>query len=240
MSQQKLKIPAHVAFIVDGNRRWAKRRMLPTLEGHRRGVDNLEKVFDKAKELGVKACTAWVFSTENWSRTEEEVSYLMDLFREYIDKYTEKFLKEKTRFIHLGRKDRLSKDIVERLNNLEEKTKDFTDFTVALAMDYGGHDELMRAIKKLNEEGKEITEENIEAALDTKDLPNLDFIIRTGGERRLSGFMSWQNHYAEFYFPQEPFPAFTPDKFVEALEDYTKRDRRFGGDSKDKEKYLKK
>ncbi len=239
MSQQELKIPAHVAFIVDGNRRWAKKRMLPTLEGHRRGVDNLEKVFDKARELGVKACTAWVFSTENWSRAEEEVNYLMDLFREYIDKYTEKFLKEKTRFIHLGRKDRLSEDIVKRLTELEEKTKDFTEFSVALAMDYGGHDELIRAINKLNEEGKEITEENIENALDTKNLPPLDFIIRTSGEQRLSGFMSWQSHYAEFYFPEHPFPAFTPDKFVEAIEDYTRRDRRFGGDTKSKDKYLK-
>lgn len=239
MPQQELKIPAHVAFIVDGNRRWAKKRLLPTLEGHRRGIGNLEKIFDKAKEMGVKACTAWVFSTENWNRSEEEVSYLMDLFREHVEKYREKFLKEKTRFIHLGRKDRLSKDIVEKIVALEEDTKHFTDFTVALAMDYGGHDELIRTIKKVQEQGLEVNTENIEKNLDTKDLPPLDLIIRTGGEQRLSGFMSWQNHYAEFYFPKEPFPGFTPAKFIKAIEDYTGRDRRFGGDSKNKDKYLK-
>jgi undecaprenyl diphosphate synthase len=138
----------------------------------------------------------------------------------------------------LGRKTHLDKDIVEKLNSLEEETKDFTDFTVALAMDYGGHDELLRAIKKIKEQGLEFTEENIEKNLDTHDMPPIDFIIRTSGEQRLSGFMSWQCQYAELYFPKEPFPAFDVEDLEKAFEDYAKRDRRFGGDTTNENKYL--
>lgn len=233
MKNSNLKIPRHLALIVDGNRRWARKRGLPTFEGHRRGIENLEKIFDKAKEMGVEAVTAWVFSTENWNRDEAEINHLFDLFREYIKRYREKFMKEKIRFFHLGRKDRLPKDIVKELNSLEADTKHFEKHKVAFAMDYGGHDELIRTFKKVKEKGLEITEENIESNLDTAELPPLDFIIRTSGEVRLSGFMSWQNHYAEFYFPKKPFPAFKPDDLVEAIKDYTKRDRRFGGNSEE-------
>lgn len=227
-------IPNHVAFIVDGNRRWAKSKGLPSLEGHRRGIGNLEKIFDVCKELGIKYATAWVFSTENWTRSKDEVTYLFNLFREHVEKYREKFVKEQTRFVHLGRKDRMSADIVEKITSLEEETKNFTERTVCIAMDYGGHDEIIRAVNKLIDDGKEVTDENISNYLDTANIPNPDLIIRTSGELRLSGFMSWQSAYSEYYFPKVPFPDFTREEFLIALQDFSKRDRRFGGDSKNK------
>lgn len=224
-------IPQHVAIILDGNRRWAKKRRLPAIEGHRRGAENLEKVFDFAKKMGVRYMTAWVFSTENWNRSEAEVNYMFDLFREKFKAYKEKFMKEKVRFIHIGRKDRIPTDVKESLIELEEDTKDFTEHTVALAIDYGGRDELVRAINKLIDEGKEVSEENIKKYLDTSEMPDPDLIIRTSGELRLSGFMSWQSAYAEYAFPEVPFPAFTEEEFTKVLQDYSDRERRFGGDS---------
>lgn len=230
----ELRIPRHIAFIVDGNRRWAKERTLPSLEGHRRGFENLEKTIDLCREKGVKAVTAWVFSTENWNRSEEEVSYLFNMFRKDVAKYKEKFIKEKTRFFHLGRKDHLPSDIVESLADLEDSTKDFDGYMAALAMDYGGHDELIRAVKKLQSQNLELTQENLEKCLDTHLMPPVDLIIRTGGEQRLSGFMSWQNHYAEFYFPKCYFPDFDGEELDKAIADFSRRERRFGGDSKKK------
>ncbi|MBT6401203.1 di-trans,poly-cis-decaprenylcistransferase [candidate division WWE3 bacterium] len=233
-------IPQHVALIVDGNRRWAKRRSLPTLEGHRRGVDNVEKIFDLGRSMGIKYMTAWVFSTDNWNRDPAEVKYLFELFREHIKKYRKKFMKEEIRFIHLGRKDRVDEDIRELIEALEEDTKDFTNQTICLALDYGGRDDLIRATKKIVENGEEITEENIDKNLDTADVPNPDLIIRTSGELRMSGFLSWQSSYSEFAFPETPFPAFKEELFVEAIRNYSERDRRFGGNSKNEKKYLKK
>jgi len=224
--------PKHVALIVDGNRRWAKRRGLPTLEGHRKGFEALETIVDSAKDMGIKCITAWVFSTENWTRSKDEVTYLFDLFRNIAEKYAKKFIENKTRFIHLGRKDRIDEDIRKVIEDLEEKTKDFTDYTFGLAMDYGGHDELIRTMKKLQDKGLEITKENIERNLDTASMPPVDLIVRTSGEQRLSGFLSWQSAYAEFLFPKVTFPDFTPEEFKLALEDFSHRERRFGGDSK--------
>jgi len=227
-------VPQHVAFIVDGNRRWAKGKGLPTIEGHRKGADNLEVIFDFAKKVGVKYVTAWVFSTENWNRSKAEVNYLFDLFRDMFKRYKEKFLKEKVRFVHIGRKDRIPEDVRDSLIELEEETKDFTEHTAALAIDYGGHDELIRAVNEIVDAKEEVNEENIKKHLDTAELPNPDLIIRTSGELRLSGFMSWQSAYAEYAFPETPFPAFTEEEFTKVLQDYSSRERRFGGDSKKK------
>jgi undecaprenyl diphosphate synthase len=232
MTEKNKKIPTHIAIIPDGNRRWAKEHGLPSLEGHRRGANNFEHLIKKARELGIKYFTGWAFSTENWKRTQEENAYLFDLLRELAKKYKEEFIKEKMRFVHIGRKDRISDDIAKILQEFEEETKDFTDFTVAVAMDYGGHDELIRTIKKLEVKGLEPTKENIEANLDTKGIPMPDLIIRPGGELRLSGFMSWQCAYAEFYFPDVYFPDFGPEELEKAIDDYSERERRFGGDSK--------
>jgi undecaprenyl diphosphate synthase len=234
--QTKKNYPKHIAFIVDGNRRWAEARGLPTLEGHRKGVEALERVLDAARERGIKCASAWVFSTENWTRSKDEVTYLFGLFRSFADKYKKKCMEEKIRFVHLGRKDRIEGDIKKVIEDLEESTKDFTDYTFALALDYGGHDELIRTLTKLKDKGLEITKENIEANLDTTSLPPVDLIIRTSGEQRLSGFLSWQCAYSELYFPKVTFPDFTPEELDKALEDYSQRERRFGGDSKTKAK----
>lgn len=225
-------IPTHVAIIPDGNRRWAKQKGLPTLEGHRRGAENFEHLINKSRELGIKCFTGWAFSTENWTRTKEENDYLFNLTRDFTKRYFKKFLNEKIRFVHLGRKDRIPSDVVATMADMQEKTKGFESFTVAIGMDYGGHDELLRTLNKLKENNLEITAENIERNLDTGGLPNPDLIIRTGGEQRLSGFMSWQSAYAEFYFPKVYFPDFGPKELEEAVLDFSKRERRFGGDSK--------
>lgn len=226
------KIPVHIAIIPDGNRRWATQRGLPTLEGHRQGALNFEKLLDSAKDLGVKSITGWFFSTENWRRTEEENKYLFDLARQLTKQYKEKVLREKIRFIHLGRKDRLPADIVAELIDLENKTSHLTEFTVGVAMDYGGHDELLRALDKIKTANLDVTMENIEKNLDTRDMQMPDLIIRTGGEFRLSGFLSWQTEYAELYFSKLYFPDFGPQQLKEAIEDFSNRDRRFGGNSK--------
>jgi undecaprenyl diphosphate synthase len=228
---QAVNIPAHIAVIPDGNRRWAKEKGLPSLMGHKKGAENFEHLLNTAREMGISYVSIWSFSTENWKRSEEEVSYLFELLRDFVKKYKDKALREKIRFIHLGRKDRLPADVVETLKEMEEKTKDYTEFTFALAMDYGGHDEMLRALNKIISEGKEINTENLDHALDTAKMPYPDLIIRTGGEQRLSGFMPWQSEYAELAFPKMYFPDFDQKALREVIENFSNRERRFGGDS---------
>lgn len=231
-NDNSLNIPQHIAIMMDGNRRWAKSKSMPTLEGHRKGVENWEKLSEAAKNIGVKVLSAWAFSTENWKREKEEVEYMFNLARTFTNYYKKKCLEEKVKFIHLGRKDRIPKDVMQTINEMEESTKSFTGFTVCLAIDYGGHDEIIRAVKKLQDQGLELNTENIENSLDTADLPMPDLLIRTGGEYRLSGFMSWQCAYAELYFSDLYFPDFDSEQLQIAIADYSKRDRRFGGNSK--------
>jgi undecaprenyl diphosphate synthase len=219
----------HIAIIPDGNRRWAKERGLPTLEGHRRGAENFEQLLTTTRELGIKYFTSWAFSTENWKRAEQENNYLFDLAREFTKRYKKKFLSEKTRFIHIGRKDRIPADVIATLDQMMEETKHFTDFTTIIGMDYGGHDELLRSINKVIAAGLPVTEENINKNLDTAGIPAPDLIIRTSGEQRLSGFMSWQSAYSEYYFPKVYFPDFGPEELKKAVDDFYHRDRRFGG-----------
>jgi undecaprenyl diphosphate synthase len=226
--------PKHVVVIPDGNRRWAKEKGLPAFMGHKKGAEVLEPTLRAAKKLGIKYYTTWVFSTENWKREKDEVEALFDLFRDLAKRNKKKFLKEGIRFIHLGRKDRLPKDLAELLKDLEESTKHLTDFTFSLGIDYGGHDEIIRACNNLVEEGLEINKENIESHLDTWEMPMPDLIIRTSGEQRLSGFMSWQCAYAEFYFTERHYPDFGPKELEKAIEDFMGRNRRFGGNSKSK------
>jgi len=225
-------LPKHIALIVDGNRRWAKERGLPGISGHKAGAENINKLVKTAKEMGIKCISAWVFSTENWKRSKEEVKYLFELMGDTVQDYRNKFLEEKSRFVHIGRKDRIPGKLRDSIINLEEQTKNFDDFTVCLAIDYGGHDELVRTINHLKDSGIEINEENIEKNLDTAKLPKIDLIIRTGGEVRLSGFMSWQCAYAELFFTKTHFPDFSPEELKKAVEDFSHRERRFGGDSK--------
>jgi len=223
-------LPQHVAIIMDGNRRWARQRGLPAFEGHARGAITFEKLVGKAKKMGIRCLSTWAFSTENWKRSKEEVDKLFSIIEKMAKKYIDRCGEENMRFVHIGRKDRIPETLRNMIIKAEEETKKFTDFYIVLAIDYGGHDELLRAMKKMKEEKLEITPENVEKSLDTAGLPQIDYIIRTGGEKRLSGFMSWQCAYAELYFTDTYFPAFTPKKFEEAIREFSRRQRRFGGD----------
>jgi len=229
---EEKKIPVHVAIIADGNRRWAKQRGLPTMEGHRKGAETTKKLMKKAKELGIKIMTFWVFSTENWKRTQDEVGYLMRLFEEIIETQVQEALKEKTRIIHLGRKDRLPESLRKKIKSAEERTKHFTEHYFVIALDYGGKDEIIRAIQKIKkaDDTTPITEESITLHLDTNVLPQPepDLVIRTSGEERTSGFMTWQTAYSEYYFSPLYFPDFGPEALEKAVLEYGKRKRRFG------------
>ena len=222
------KLPRHIAITCDGNRRWARERKLEIMFGHKRGVENVEKLADVAKELGVEYLTFWLLSTENREKRTEEFSYMMKLAREYTQRYKEKCLREKTRFIHIGRRDRLPKDIVAQIEDTEKLTKDFTEFTIILAIDYGGRNELIRAFKKIAEKKLPITEETVSKALDTAELPDPELLIRTGGNIRLSGIMPWAGVYSELYFTDTYFPAFGREELIEALDYYAGVQRNFG------------
>lgn len=228
-------LPKHIAIIPDGNRRWAKSKNLPTLEGHRRGFDAMFKLLKHSKKIGIKCFTLWMFSTENWKRDTYEVNYLMDLAINRVTSLGKDLIKEKIRFIHLGRKDRIPSKLAQALTQLENKTKDFTGFTLNIALDYGGRDEITTMVKNIVKEGlsvAEITEKTISDHLFTKLTPDPDLVIRTSGEQRLSGFLLWQINYSELYFTDFHCPEFTPSKLDTILATYANRDRRFGGNGK--------
>jgi len=226
-------LPKHIAIIPDGNRRWAKEKGLPTFEGHKKGFNQAIEIGKKARELGIKVLTLWAFSSENWKRTKEEISYLMDLYYQMIEINIQDALKEKIRIIHLGRKDRISNKLRLKIMEAEEKTKNFDKYYLAIALDYGGRDEIIRTINKINQSKisiKNFSEEKINQFLDTKDLPypSPDLLIRTSGEIRTSGFMIWQAAYSEWIFYPKYFPDFTPFDLEKCIEEYKKRKRRFG------------
>ena len=248
----QLNIPKHIAMIPDGNRRWAKSRALPTLLGHKKGFDKANEVIRKAREIGVHTFTLWAFSTENWNRSKEEIEYLMKLYEEKLDEHLEEALKEEVRIYHLGRKDRIPASLAQKVTEIEEKTKNNQKYVLNVALDYGGHDELIRAVSKATEAIKngEISVEDLGKAdgfyngkypcyafknfLDTKNQPNpyVDLLIRTSGEKRISGFLSWQIAYSEYYFTSKHMPEFGAPELMEAIEEFSGRERRFGGDSK--------
>jgi len=252
-STEGLIIPNHIAIICDGNRRWAKKRGLPSLMGHKYGFDALNKLIKYAREIGVHTMTLWGFSTENWNRSKEEVDYLMKLFEDNIvGENLEEAKKSEAKIIHLGRKDRFPESLRRKLIQVEEETKKFTKHILNMALDYGGHDELLRAVKSFVEDHDnnevsidKIYEENgkyqdkypyfgFTQYLDTANqpYPYPDLVIRTGGEQRLSGFLPWQAAYSELYFPKLFLPEFTPNDLLDAIKDYSTRDRRFGGNTK--------
>lgn len=228
-----MDIPTHVAMILDGNRRWAKEKGLPTLEGHRRGLAALVKVGKRARELGIRILTVWAFSTENWDRTKEEKIYLMKLFESAVDQYLKEALKEEVRIVHLGRKDRIPARLKEKIIDAEEKTKHFTKYFFAVALDYGGRDDIIRAVKKVKSSKlkvESLDEQVFSRFLDTRDLPrsDVDLVIRTGGAIRTSGFLLWQTEYAEYIFFNKYMPDMTPDDFEHCIREYSNRQRRFG------------
>lgn len=226
-------IPNHIAIIPDGNRRFAKAHNLPSFEGHRRGFEVALKVGRKIRSLGVNTMTMWAFSTENWNRTKEEVDYLMKMYERFVSKNLKEAMREKIKIIHIGRKDRIPKTLLEKLKNSVEKTKNFKNYILNIAIDYGGRDEIIRAIKRM-ENGKwkmeNLTENNFNQFLDTANqpYPNPDLIIRTSGEERTSGLMIWQGAYAEYVFFKKHFPELKDEDIDAAVEEYSRRQRRFG------------
>ncbi len=220
----------HIAIIPDGNRRWAKAHHLPSILGHQKGAEVTRKILKKLDAMGIHTITIWGFSTENWNRDEEEVAGLMKLFTQFIDELSKEIHQYEARVYQLGNRTRLSPELVKKIEKLEADTKHYTKHVLNIALDYGGRDEMLRAIKKGIEEGIEFSEEAFTKLLDTGDqpYPEPDFIIRTSGEQRLSGLMPWQAVYAEILFLEKYFPDLTEKDLEDAVENYYARQRRFG------------
>ena len=237
-----MKVPNHVAIILDGNGRWAKAKGMPRSFGHVKGCANLEKICDIAKSLGIKYLTVYAFSTENWKRSKEEVDGLMKLFRNYLKKCIRISEQNQMRVKVIGDIRAFDPDIQESVRRLEEYSKNFDELHFQIALNYGGRDEITRGIRKLAldvKEGKiqpeEITEAVVEGYWDTAGIPDPDLLIRTSGEQRLSNFLLWQLAYTEFYFTPVAWPDFNREELVKAIEKYNERDRRYGGVKEEKE-----
>lgn len=231
-----LNIPAHIAVILDGNGRWAKKRHMPRTYGHKVGSQVVEDMLYIVDDYGVKYFTVYAFSTENWKRSEEEVSILMSILRLYLKDCVKKSMKNNVKCRVIGKREGLSKDIIESIEVLEETTKNNTGLNFTIAINYGGRDEITRAVKKIAsqiEKGTlcalDITEQTINDNLDTCELPDPDLLIRTSGEERLSNYLPWQLAYTEFYFTDTLWPDFNEEELIKAFEKYNKRERRFGG-----------
>lgn len=235
MNTQQMSIPNHVAIILDGNRRWARKRGMTPQEGHYKGFTNLENLADYVFSKGVKVLSVYAFSTENFSRAKDEVDYLMDLFAVAFKKYFEQQNKKNVKIVFSGRREPLPKRVLKMIDEVTEKTKDNTGPIFNICVNYGGRPEIVDTTKKICEMVKngDINIDDIDEDLFTKnlyqDLPPIDLMIRTSGEIRLSNFLLWQNAYAEFYFPEVEFPGFDEKEFDKALEVFDKRNRRFGG-----------
>ena len=216
---------------MDGNRRWALEKGLPLFEGHNHGEECIEPIVDEAIALGITHLTFWAFSTENWKRSQDEVKMLLTLFRRRLDKRVNRFHEKNVRVRVIGDIAAFPKDIQKKVAGWLDKTKDNTRLTVNFALSYGGRDEITRAIRKLTADSYQpsaITQEIFSKYLDTVGQPDPDLMIRTGGDRRLSGFLLWQLEYAELYFTDTYWPDFTPLRFREAIQDCSTRQRRFG------------
>lgn len=218
----------HLGVIADGNRRWAKERGLPTIEGHRRGLDSIEQMVMGAKDAGIKYITFYVFSTENWGRSKDEVIYIMKLAETKIPKYAEKLKKNNSKMIILGSKKNVPPKLASAIEEAEKLTADCTGITVCFCFNYGGEQEIADAATIANEVDKEITPDTIRKHLYHPEIPNIDMVVRTSGEERISGFMLWRASYAEFYFIKKYFPEMGYDDIKIILEEYEKRNRRFG------------
>lgn len=231
-----MNIPNHVAVILDGNGRWAKKRMMPRQYGHAKGAQVVEQICEDAWNMGIQYLTVYAFSTENWNRPDSEVKILMDIFSKYMVDKLQKVGQKNMKIRFIGERSRLDKAMIEKIENLEESTKDNTGLNFTVALNYGSRDEMVRAMRKMAAEIKEgklepedITEEKYNTYLDTAELPDPDLLIRTSGEERLSNFLLWQLAYTEFYFTDVLWPDFNKKELEKAIAYYNKRDRRFGG-----------
>ncbi len=231
-----MNVPRHIAIILDGNGRWAKKKGMPRGYGHIKGCENLERVCEYARELGVKYLTVFAFSTENWKRSREEVEGLMKLFRDYLKKCIKISKKWQMKVRVIGEISAFDSDIQDSVRALEEFSSQFEELHFQLALNYGSRDEIVRGVQKLLAKcqageinPEDITEESFGNYLDTAGLPDPDLLIRTSGELRLSNFLLWQLAYTEFYFTDVHWPDFNRDELVKAIEQYNRRDRRYGG-----------
>ncbi|MGP1556773.1 isoprenyl transferase [Peptostreptococcus stomatis] len=230
------KVPAHIAIIMDGNGRWAKSRFMPRTYGHKVGVETIRKVVKECSRLGVKYLTLYAFSTENWKRPKEEVSALMGLLVKYLRNELEELHKNNVKILTLGDISKLPQACIEELDHAKEKTKDNRGLVMSLALNYGGRNDLVNAVKNISQEvvdGKisvdDIGDDLISSHLSTKESPDPDLVVRTSGEQRLSNFLLWELAYSEFYFADIHWPDFDEKELQKAIFAYQSRDRRFGG-----------
>ena len=231
-----MRVPNHIAIILDGNGRWAKAKGMPRSYGHVKGCANLESICDDIRDIGVKYLTVYAFSTENWKRSREEVEGLMKLFRSYLKKCKKSAAKNKMRVKVIGDISAFDEDIQESVRELEEFSKDYDELFFQIALNYGSRDEIVRGVRRLAQDAvdgkikpEEITEDTFGNYLDTAGIPDPDFMIRTSGEQRLSNYLLWQLAYTEFYFTDVAWPDFHKPELMKAIEKYNERDRRYGG-----------
>jgi undecaprenyl diphosphate synthase len=234
--QDSINLPNHIAIIMDGNRRWAKQRGLDPRLGHKKGAETLENIVKYCNKIGIKYLTVYAFSTENWKRSKEEVGALMILLQNYLDDFAKKADTENIKIKMLGDREGLSLGLLKSLDNAIKKTENNTGITFNVAFNYGGRDEIVKAVKNIATKIKEndiniedINEKLISNNLYTKDIPDPDLMIRTSGEIRTSNFLPWQLVYSEFYFTDKLWPDFTNEDLDKAINEYTKRTRKFGG-----------
>lgn len=227
-NMEELKIPNHVGIIMDGNRRWAKERGKKSIDGHLAGANNIMELAKHVFTTGVKYLSIYAFSTENFNRSEEEVGYLMGLIIKFFNERAKELDENNIKIVFSGKRERLKSNVWQCICKVMEMTKNNTGGVLNVCLNYGGRAEIIDAVKKLKDSDLEINEENFAKCL-YQDLPDLDFVIRTSGEMRISNFMLWQISYAELYFPKVYFPDFNNDEFDKALEEYSNRHRRFGG-----------
>ena len=227
--------PKHIAIILDGNRSWAKAKGMPATDGHKHGAKVLENISKYANKIGIKYLTVYAFSTENWKRSEQEVSLLMSLFESYLENYSKQAIKENIKVNIIGSRDNLSKSLIEKIDKCESMTKECTGLNINIALNYGSREEITNAIKTIArdvEQGKidakDINEQSITNALYTEHCPDPDLVIRTSGQKRLSNFLLWQLAYSEILFIDKHWPDFTEKDLDMAIEEYAKRNRKYG------------
>ena len=225
----KLKVPKHLAVIMDGNGRWAQARGLPRVSGHYEGVKRAEELLDACMDWGIECLTLFTFSTENWKRPKEEIWSLFNLFESYMESKKEEFIKREIRIRFIGRRDRLPRSLVKIMEEVEKLTENLNRIQVCLAVDYGGRDDIVRAVNKALKAGlQSVDESSFALLLDTANIPEPDLLIRTAGEKRISNFLLWNLAYTELYFTDVYWPDFTKEELLKAIEDYSRRKRKFG------------
>jgi len=222
-------IPKHIAMIMDGNGRWAKEQGLKRTAGHEQGAKTVRNITIHCSNIGIKYLTLYAFSTENWSRPRLEVEFLMKLLERYFKSELPIYLENNVKFKAIGDLSKFSKKLQMIIQDTENKTSHCTGLTQILALNYGSRDEIVRAVKRLNEKGLEINEENINSCLDTANIPDVDLLIRTSGEVRISNYLLWQLAYAEMFFTKTYWPEFSKYELDDIISDFNKRERRFGG-----------